>query len=144
MPDARIGPIENLLRSRWLYHLAAVIFTFMFWGSGLSKALDFPGATQEMAHFGLNPPAAFAAATVFVQLAGALLVISGHRLTWLGAGALAVFTALTIPIAHNFWDMQGQQAFMEKMTVLEHVSVVGGLIAISIAAELRRRLLLRA
>ena len=64
---------------------------------------------------------------------------SSGRLAWLGAGALAVFTLLTIPVAHRFWELQGDIAFMEKMFVFEHISVVGGLILAGIAAELRRK-----
>ena len=111
----------------------------MFWGSGLSKLLDFNMAKGEMAHFGLNPPALFAVLTIIVQLGGSLLLVIGGRLAWLGAGALAVFTLLTIPVAHRFWELQGDIAFMEKMAVFEHISVVGGLILAGIAAELRRK-----
>ncbi|MDB5964607.1 MAG: DoxX family protein [Polaromonas sp.] len=134
------GPMQALLRARWLYHVGAVILTFMYWGSGLSKALDFQGALGEMAHFGLNPPAAFAIATIIVQLGGSALLIIGGRWAWLGAGALAVFTLATIPVAHRFWEMTGDMAFMEKMVVFEHITVVGGLMLAAVAAELRRQL----
>jgi transmembrane protein len=131
-------PIESLLHARWLYYVGAVLLTFIFWGSGLAKLLDFATAQKEMAMFGLNPTALYAIATIVVQLGGSALVISGSRLAWLGAGALAVFTILTIFIAHRFWEMTGEQAFHEKMFVFEHITVVGGLIIISILAELRR------
>ena len=132
------GLITSLLRARWLYHVAAVLLTFIYWGSGIAKLTDFTMAQGEMAHFGLNPPAAFAIATIVVQLGGSLLVIIGGRLVWLGAGALAVFTLMTIPIAHRFWELTGEAAFLEKMFVFEHITVVGGLILVAIAAELRR------
>lgn len=132
-------PFESLLRARWLYHVGAVVLTFMFWGSGLSKLMDFNMAKGEMAHFGLNPPALFAVLTIIVQLGGSLLLIIGSRFAWLGAGALAVFTLLTIPVAHRFWELQGDIAFLEKMFVFEHITVVGGLILAGIAAELRRK-----
>jgi transmembrane protein len=130
--------MSSVLRARWLYHAAAALLTFIYWGSGIAKVTDFSMAQGEMAHFGLNPPAAFAIATIIVQLGGSLLVILGGRLVWLGAGALAVFTLLTIPIAHRFWELTGEAAFLEKMFVFEHITVVGGLIIVSIAAELRR------
>lgn len=131
-------PIESLLHARWLYYVGAVLLTFIFWGSGLAKLLDFAQAQKEMAMFGLNPTAVFAVATIIVQLGGSALIISGCRLAWLGAGALAVFTILTIFIAHRFWEMTGEQAFHEKMFAFEHITVVGGLIVISMLAELRR------
>ena len=131
-------PIESLLHARWLYYVGAVLLTFIFWGSGLAKLLDFATAQKEMAMFGLNPTALYAVATIIVQLGGSALIISGCRLAWLGAGALAVFTILTIFIAHRFWEMTGEAAFHEKMFAFEHITVVGGLIIISMLAELRR------
>lgn len=137
--DSRLqGSISSLLRTRWAYYVAAVLLTFIYWGSGLAKATDFTAAQGEMAHFGLNPTAAFALATIIVELGGSLLVILGGRLVWLGAGALTVFTLLTIPIAHRFWEMTGEAAFLEKMTAFEHIALIGGLMLVSIAAELRR------
>ena len=138
MPTSLSKAIESLLHTRWLYHLGAVLLTFIFWGSSISKLIDFSAAKGEMAHFGLNPPALFATATIIVQLGGAILVILGGRFVWLGAGALAVFTLLTIPVAHRFWEMTGEAAFLEKMFVFEHIAVVGGLVLVSMLAALRR------
>ncbi|MEK1930980.1 MAG: DoxX family protein, partial [Pararhizobium sp.] len=59
------------------------------------------------------------------------LVISG-RYVWLGAGALGVFTALTIPVAHAFWEMTGETAFFEMLFAIEHISVIGGLMTVAI------------
>jgi len=128
--------IRIMLRSRWLFFVGAAALTYMYWWSGLVKLFDFTGAQAEMAHFGLNPSAFYAALTVFVQLAGSALIIFGRRLAWLGAGMLAVFTLATIPVAHPFWTMEGAAAFMEKMVVLEHITVVGGLIVAAILGEL--------
>lgn len=128
----------SVLESRWLYYVGVVLLTSMYWLSGLTKLADFNEAQAEMAHFGLNPPWAFAIATIVVQLAGPLLMIFSKRWAWLGAGALAVFTLLTIPIAHRFWDLEGPMAFMEKMFVFEHVTVIGGLILAAVAARLQR------
>lgn len=135
---AEPNAIESLLRARWLYHVGAVIATFMFWGSGLDKLINFSKAQGEMAHFGLNPPAVFAVATILTQLVGSALIITGSRFAWLGAGALIVFTIATIPVAHDFWNMQGEIAFIEKMVVFEHITVCGGLILAALLAELRR------
>ena len=131
--------LDGLLRSRWTYHAGAAVLTFMYWTSGLVKLADFNAAMGEMAHFGLAPPAFYAAATIVVQLAGSALLIHGGRLAWLGAGALAVFTIATIPVAHRFWELEGMAAFLEKMVVLEHITVVGGLLLAAVAASLRVR-----
>lgn len=128
------NPIHTLLQARWLYYVGTVLLTFIFWASGLAKLFDFGQAQAEMRQFGLHPAAVYAAATIIVQLGGSLLVIFSKRYAWLGAGALAVFTLLTIPIAHRFWEMEGPIAFLEQMFVFEHITVVGGLVLASILA----------
>ena len=52
---------------------------------------------------------------------------------------LALFTLATIPLAHDFWNMQGQAATLEKLWAQEHISIVGGLILAAIVADLRSR-----
>lgn len=130
------GPIAALLESAVFRVFARVLLTLPFWMSGLAKIADFGFATQEMAMFGLNPPAAFAVATILTQLTGSALVISGRH-AWLGAGALGIFTALTIPIAHHFWALEGERAMMEMFFAVEHISVIGGLMLAAVLCHRR-------
>ncbi|MCF3642883.1 DoxX family protein [Rhizobium sp. TRM95111] len=122
--------IDSILGTRWFGCLARAVLTSMFWLSGIAKLADFPAATAEMAHFGLEPPAAFAAAVIVTQLVGSALIIANRR-TWLGAGALAVFTALTIPIVHHFWTMDEPFKTLEFYVVMEHVTVIGALMVVA-------------
>lgn len=133
MPDL----IRSLLSAAWFGYLARTVLTFMYWASGLAKLLDFNGGVAEMAHFGLEPAALFNIATIIVQLGGSILIIL-NRWTWLGAGALAVFTALTIPIAHNFWAMEEPMKTFEFYVVMEHITIIGGLMVVAIASLHRR------
>lgn len=135
--------LNTLLQSRLYYTLATALLTYIFWWSGLHKVLDFGGAMAEMEHFGLRPTALFAVATIAVQLLGSLAIITASRWAWLGAGALAVFTLSTIPLAHQFWAMEGMQAFLEKALVQDHMSVIGGLAVAAALASLRRQVVLR-
>ncbi len=124
--------INDFLRVPAVAFVARVLLTFPFWGSGLSKLIDFPGGVAEMAQFGLEPAVAFNFATIIVQVGGSLLVIV-NRATWLGAGALGVFTALTIPLVHHFWAMT-EEPFrtIAFHTATEHVGMIGALIVVSI------------
>lgn len=133
-----IERIERLTAAPSFALAARVILTLMFWLSGIAKLADFPGAVAEMRHYGLEPAAAVAVAVIVVQLLGSALVISGRHV-WLGAGMLGVFTLMTIPIAHAFWTMQGEQAFMEMMFAFEHITVIGGLMVVAALGEARRR-----
>ncbi|MCO5066175.1 MAG: DoxX family protein [Rhizobiaceae bacterium] len=125
--------IEKLLSATWFGYVARAVLTYMFWASGLAKLIDFSGGVGEMQHFGLEPAWLYNLATVIVQLGGSLLVIL-NRWTWLGAGALAVFTALTIPIAHYFWAMPEPQATTEFYVVMEHITVIGAMMVVAYAS----------
>jgi transmembrane protein len=133
MPHA----IEQFLRHLAVAAVARILLTFPFWGSGLAKLIDFQGGVAEMARFGLEPAVAFNIVTIIVQLGGALLIIL-NRYTWLGAGALGIFTALTIPIVHHFWSMT-EEPFrtIAFHTATEHIGMIGALIVVSILAAHR-------
>jgi len=123
--------IRRVLKVPALEVGARVLLTFPFWGSGLAKLIDFAGGVAEMAAFGLEPAVAYNIATIIVQLGGSALIIV-NRSAWLGAGALAVFTALTIPIVHHFWALEDDRALHAFHTATEHVGMIGALIAIAI------------
>jgi transmembrane protein len=125
--------VHAILLSRITEFAARVLLTFPFWGSGLAKLLDFSGGMAEMRQFGLEPAWFYNGLTVFIQLGGSGLIIS-KRWTWLGAGVLGVFTALTIPIVHAFWRFEGERAIAAFHTAGEHVGMIGALVLVSILA----------
>lgn len=126
--------IARLLDQSWFAFLARVVLTFAFWGSGLSKLINFQEGVAEMAMFNLPQPVLMNILTIITQLGGSLLIIL-NRWTWLGAGALAVFTALTIPLVHHFWSMQGPDAIKAFHTAGEHVTVIGAMIIVVILSR---------
>jgi transmembrane protein len=121
-----------ILKSRAFQVFARIVLTTPFWAAGVQHALQWNASLGEMTHFGLSPPALYLLLTIVTCLAGSALVIAGGRWTWLGAGWLGVFTALTIPIAHAFWTMSGDAAMGEFRTVIEHVSIIGGLMMVAV------------
>ena len=123
--------VYAILSNRGTEIAARVLLTFPFWGSGLAKLLNFPGGMAEMSRFGLEPAWLFNTLTIIVQLGGSALVIANKR-TWLGAGALGVFTALTILIVHTFWNLEGERAVIAFHTAGEHVGMIGAFILVSI------------
>ncbi|WP_245506146.1 hypothetical protein [Rhizobium leguminosarum] len=64
-------------------------------------------------------------------------MIITDRLAWLGAGALGIFLAMTVPVAHPFWTMAEPQRTLEFYVVMEHISLIGGLMIA--AATLARK-----
>ncbi|WP_062013104.1 DoxX family protein [Aureimonas sp. AU4] len=127
-------PIARLLESALFTRLAIVLLTFCFWGAGLAKLADFQAAVAETAFFGIQPAAPITVLVIATQLVGSFLLITGIK-PWLGAGALGVFTALTIPLVHHFWNLEGEAAIVHFHTATEHVTVIGGLIVAAILAH---------
>lgn len=106
---------------------------------GVVKALDFPGAVAEQAHFGLHPPALSAALTILVELVGSALVMT-RRWAWLGAGMLGVFTGLAALAANAFWAMpDGHDRFMATNAFFEHMGLIGGFVLVALAAQRQGR-----
>lgn len=130
-----------ILENPALWLLARIMVTFMFWFAGLGFLLDFQGAVGMMQAEGMPSPALVAGLTIAVQLIGSGLVIQGRH-AWFGAAILAGFTLMTIPLVHDFWNMTGAAAVQARLESEEHLSMIGGLIGISIMSHLagaRRR-----
>lgn len=120
--------ISLLLTHPHMIMLSKIILTSFFWMAGLFGLFNFKVIVLEMIDANLPAPQVFAVATIACQLGGSALLISNTwGLGWLGASALAVFTILCIPIAHPFWKFGEPKRTGEFHIVLEHVTVVGGL-----------------
>ena len=127
MPDV----IGHVLDARWFAGVARAVLTFPYWSSGFAKTFGFSEGVAEMARYGLIPPVVFNLATIACMFIGSALVIA-NRHAWFGAGALIVFTALTIPIAHDFWNRTGAESQTELFFVVEHIGLIGGLMLAAI------------
>ena len=130
--------VDAILDWRWTWPLARVLLASAYLVGGLTKLFNFPDAVAEQAHFGINPPALFAVLTIVAQLVGSALVISGRAL-WLGAGALAVFTALATLIAHAFWNMEGHERFLATNAFFEHLGLIAGFVIAALFSACERR-----
>jgi len=130
--------LNAALGSRTLWFIARLLLCVVFVSSGLAKLIDFQGGLAEMQAAGLSPDWLFNIATAVTLLAGSVLIVWGRAL-WLGAGALAVFLLLTIAVVHRFWALPEPQAQVAMFWALEHISVVGGLMAAAIASHFRSR-----
>ncbi|MGC1303762.1 MAG: DoxX family protein [Caulobacteraceae bacterium] len=121
--------VRALVGNLYFLTLSRIVLTTLFWSAGLFGLFNFRAIVGEMASVSLPSPVFFAAATICVQLAGSVLVITNWRhCGWVGAGALGVFTLLTIPYGHAFWTRPEPRRTEEFHLVLEHVTVVGGLL----------------
>ncbi len=112
--------------------LARLALASPFLFSGITKALDFAGATGEVrALTGLDPAsplaAPLAALVIAVQLGGSALLLAKGRAVWLGAALLAAFTLAATLVAHDFWNKPEGAALRDATTFLEHMGLIAGL-----------------
>ena len=91
---------------------------------GFDKAFDFAGAIGEMQHFGIEPAAPAAVATIALELGASLMVLTG-RLRWLGAACLALFTLAASLVANRFWSAAAADRFALENAFFEHLGLVG-------------------
>jgi uncharacterized membrane protein YphA (DoxX/SURF4 family) len=130
--------VDAILDWKWTWLIARTLMVGLFVVSGVMKLLNFAEAKVEHEAFGLHPAGFWAGLTIAVQLVASALVIAG-RFVWLGASALAVFTAITAFLAYAFWTMQGEARFIAMNSFLEHFALIGGFIMTALIAEHTKR-----
>lgn len=107
---------------RWV---ALLLLVAAYVQGGINKAFDFSAAVGEMRHFGLEPAALLALATIVVELGASALVLTGW-MRWLGALMLALFTLGATFVANRFWAVPLPERFMLENSFFEHLGLVGG------------------
>lgn len=118
-----------------LAFIARLLLVSAYLVGGIDKLGDWPAALAEQAHFGLTPPALWAALTIAVELIAPLLILSG-RFVWLGAGMLGVFTFFAALVANAFWTMpEGPERFGAMNAFFEHMGLVGGFVLVAVLAR---------
>jgi uncharacterized membrane protein YphA (DoxX/SURF4 family) len=123
--------VAAILSWSWLLPISRAALVSAFLIGGIQKAVDFPGAVAEQAHFGLEPAWLWAGAAIIVEIVGSALVVLG-RFVWLGAGGLGVLTAVAMLTANNFWTMEGHDRFLALNSFFEHLGLIAGLVLVSV------------
>lgn len=127
--------VESLLGQSWLALLARIAVAFPFLISGVAKFGDFGGAMEEVRELtGFEHAALFAVLVIVTQLGGSALLIASGRFAWIGAAALAGFTAIATLFAHAFWLKPAAERLLHQNIFFEHVSIIGGLALLAILA----------
>jgi transmembrane protein len=117
--------------------VARVCVTLPFLVAGVMKLVFWQAGVAEMAKTGLHPAWAFNIAALVTELAGSTVIILDRK-TWLGAGALGVFTVLSTFLAHRFWDFSGDIRIEQMNSFFEHATISASFIFV-VVAGLRQR-----
>lgn len=128
--------IANILDSGACWFVARLVLTFVFWGAALGKIADFPGSVAELSALKIEPAKLMAVFLIVTLLAGSLMILF-DRWLWLGCGILSGFLVVAIVLAHHFWTMPDPERTMHFRVATEHISLIGGFIALAIAGRQR-------
>ncbi|NLP64807.1 DoxX family protein [Paraburkholderia sacchari] len=119
--------VRALLSPWWVAALVRLALVSAYLIGGVNKALHFDGAIAEQAHFGLHPPALWAALAVAVEIGGSLCIVL-RRFVWIGAGGLGVLTVVAMLVANDFWNQTGTARFMALNSFFEHLGMIAALV----------------
>jgi putative oxidoreductase len=111
---------------------ARLCLAAVFLYSGAAKLLFWSGGIEEFAALGLPMPALALAATIVLQLGAGTALAIGWR-SGPAALALAAFTVAATLVGHPFWAFDGADFHRQLTIALEHLAIVGGLLAIAAA-----------
>jgi uncharacterized membrane protein YphA (DoxX/SURF4 family) len=117
-------------RAKAWHWVALLLLVSAYLQGGIHKAAHFSSALAEMRHFGLEPAAPLALATIALELGASTLVLTGW-MRWLGALLLALFTLAATFIANRFWAVPLADRFMLQNSFFEHLGLVGGFLLVA-------------
>lgn len=125
--------IHDLLASPAFLILARLVLTSFFWIAGVVCLMKYREMAEVIAAHALPAPRLVTAMIAFTCLVGSALLITDFRsMGWVGAGALGVFTFLSIPLGHPFWKFPPPRRMDELQVALEHLALIGGLMCAAI------------
>ncbi|WP_018854773.1 DoxX family protein [Rhizobium sp. 42MFCr.1] len=105
--------------------IGRLLLAWIFLHEGVSLALNFSGAVEMAAQFGLSVP--LLVATIALQI-GAGLSIAGGLLTRFGAAALGLFCVATATLYHTNFSDQNELLHFEK-----DLAIAGGMFVLAAA-----------
>jgi len=113
----------------WLL-AARLCLAAVFLYSGATKLVFWSVGMEEFVALGLTMPALALAATIALQIGAGTALAIGWR-SKQAAPVLAAFTIVATLIGHPFWEFEGVDFHRQLTTTLEHLAIVGGLVAIA-------------
>ena len=107
-----------------------VLLSLIFLSAGWGKIGGWEGTAGYMASVGMPLVPFFLAGTIAVELLGGLSLLLGIK-SRVGATALFLFLIPTTLIFHAFWNLEGQEQYMQSLMFLKNLAIMGGLAMIA-------------
>ncbi|MEH3145140.1 MAG: DoxX family protein [Methylobacterium frigidaeris] len=118
--------------SQFLFSLARILVVVLFVVSGVGKLMNPGGVAAAVAGKGLPYPQVLAYLAIAAELGLGLLIALGYYAR-AASLLLAVFTAATIVLFHDFWRMGGDALRQNQIHAMKNLSIIGALLMICAA-----------
>jgi putative oxidoreductase len=105
------------------------LFSLHFLVTSLLHVVKFEFLVAQMAVRGVPAPRFFLILATVLQVLGALSIMLGYKAKT-GALLLILFIVPSTPVMHNFWALQGQDAFVNFAFFIRNISILGALLLI--------------
>lgn len=112
--------------------IGRILLAAIFIISGATKFYALGATAAYFAAKGLPVSWLLAPVIAVVELVLGLAIVVGFKTRWV-ALALAAFALLTIPVAHDFWNMVDQERDMNQINALKNLALVGAFLILAAA-----------
>lgn len=110
--------------------IGRILLVVIFIISGATKFYALGDTSAYIASKGLPLSWLLAPIVAVVELGLGLVVAVGFRTRW-AALALALFALITIPFAHDFWNMVDQERALNQIQAMKNLSMIGGFLILA-------------
>jgi len=111
--------------------LARALLSAIFIVVGFNKIMAIGGTVAYLGRLGVPSPQIVAWIVAIFELVAGLMVLVGFRARW-AAFALAVFTGVTIYLAHPFWATPSAQYTNQFNHAMKNVAIIGGFLLLAV------------
>jgi putative oxidoreductase len=120
-----MNPLTNFIAL-----LARILLAFLFVQGGYYKLMGgIPGTVANMTSHGIPFPDILVWGAIAVELVGGLMLMAGLFTRWV-ALVIAAYTLALGLIFHAYWLAPAAEARLERIIFLNHLALIGGMLAI--------------
>jgi putative oxidoreductase len=120
-----MNPLTNFIAL-----VARILLAFLFVQGGYYKLMGgIPGTVANMTSHGIPFPDILVWGAIAVELVGGLMLMAGLFTRWV-ALVIAAYTLALGLIFHAYWLAPAAEARLERIIFLNHVALIGGMLAI--------------
>ena len=112
--------------------IGRILLAAIFVISGITKFYALGATAGYIASKGLPVAWLLAPVSAIVEVALGLAVIAGFKTRW-AAAALALFSLLTIPFFHDFWNMTDPDRSMNQIQAMKNIAMAGAFLVLMAA-----------